>query len=317
MNMAELDLENIKWPDVSYDKWQEKLKKELKTDDLSAFNLEIEKDLNHEPFKERSKSEKSFQIEKFPNTGYGQFVDIQNESEANKAILFLLQNDLRTLKLKANSNTNWEILLKDIYPELLSIDLLCENEDALKHFNDYRKSQPTASEWKISTQLISQSNSILSIDYSHYHGLSQIEMIRCVLADLKVHDQKAFNLSFPIKENLLEVIPFFRSLRLAFEKHFINKEIYINAVANLDRMTDDLNDQIIRAGSIYVFATMSGVDNLFLRTLKDSGDLNHHRLLLNIQNILELESKTGDKKDPLFGSYVVENLTAQLLSAVS
>ena len=82
---------------------------------------------------------------------------------------------------------------------------------------------------------------------------------------------------------------------------------------DLHATNDDLNTVLIKAGSIAMIAQMAGVNHLYFGEMNTLNQLNHYTSLLNIQNIMRLESKVMEIKDPLEGAYAIEHLTNELL----
>lgn len=313
--MSDLDLKDIKWPQISRNQWEEKLKKELKTEDLSSKTITLEPSIIYDPFKNNVSFDKQ-EITHFPKLSYAQKFGLQSDESLNKAILHLLQNDLSVINFKANESTNWDAVLKDILPELIHMNILFENSQAKKKFDAYRNSQKEGQNWSVSC-----GHEHLSTDeteeliYTNLPGLSQVELIKCALWDIGKLKSNKILVSFNVNENLLEIIPFARALRIAFSSKYPDKQLQLAAHCPLHELCENKNDELIRAGSVFLFCSMAGFDHLYLSTLTRESELDHARLLLNVQNIFSLESQIDDVKDPLSGSFIIEDLTRQFLKA--
>lgn len=315
--MSDLNLNGIKWPEVSRDKWQEKLKKELKIENLSDKTITLEPSVIYDPFKSKTDFQQK-SIKAFPSLSYGQRILCTDDRDSNASLLKLLQNDLRIVHLHAKESTDWTMVLKDVFPELIHLDIHFESKKAKENFKQYKSNQPNKEKWSVSCQSqMASDNDIPHFNYKDWNGLSQAEIIRCFLKEANQSNATKVMLSLSIRENLLEIIPFIRAQRIAFENLFPQKKLLIEVNCPLTLFADNKNDELIRAGSIYLFSSMAGADHLYLCPIKKVEDIHHSRLLLNVQNIMTLESKVDDKKDPLAGSFIIEDLTRQILEASS
>jgi len=308
--MATINLENTKWPEIKQDSWESRLKKELKTEDLDALKTELEKGIVYDPLKTHTYSDPQ-SITHFPILSYGQRFDIGDELTLNRCLLSLLKNDLRVVGLKANSKTNWNQIFENVFPELIHLDIEHEDKLSKAHFDNYRQKNEGDSKWSVAS--IRPKSDLVKLDYKKLEHLSQVELIKSSLWDMQMGDFEKVKVCVNVSENLLEIIPFARALRIQFEEKHPDKKLVIEA--NCDLSTEDKNDAIIKAGSIYLFCTMAGIDHLYLHTLTNEADLDHCRLMLNVQNIVSLEGGVDTKKDALKGSYVIDELTRQFIEA--
>jgi len=314
--MSGINLDQTTWAEISRKEWDSKLKKELKRDELDGLKIELEPGITYDPLK-RSATSESQSITHFPILSYGQKFEISDPKTLNRSILKLLQNDLRVVSLEASDDTNWSEVLKDILPELIHMDINCDSVAAKEKFLAYRESQTNSDKWSISFNIRPGLKSdAIKLDFSAYKGLTQVELIKSFLWDVSNVSATRVVLQINVEENLLKIIPFARALRIAFEKRFPDMTLILSGSCDLDKTSADKNDALIRAGSVYMFCSMAGMDHLYLHSLKEESDLDHTRLLLNIQNMASLESKIDDKKDPLKGSVVIEDLTRQFLELV-
>jgi len=310
--MSKLDLKNVKWPDLEREKWEERLQKELKISDLKARHIILEPSIIYDPFKTKTAFEKRV-IKSFPRLSYGQRFDLSDEKAQNSSILSLLKNDLRVVSLNANENTNWSEILNGVFLKLIHLDIHFSSIQAQNVFEAYKREHTQSDNWQVSSNL---SSVIINLNYKDYEGLSQVELIQCALNDCAKVKADQIKVSLSIGEHLLKIIPFIRALRLAFESKFPDKRLFIEAECLLENISENKNDALIKAGSVYLFCTMAGIDHLYMHHLSDPSDLDHCRLLLNVQNMMMLESRVDDKGDTLSGSYVIEDLTHQFLSMV-
>ena len=83
---------------------------------------------------------------------------------------------------------------------------------------------------------------------------------------------------------------------------------------NHDSYTDDENNDLIMATVLSMSGAIVGVDsiNIAPKTVGVTDIKNTMRLMLNIQNILKLESNMSMVNDALAGSYSIEDLTSKI-----
>jgi len=307
-------LDEIKWENQNFESWSAKLQKELKTSSLSDKELHIDFDVIYNPYKDFGGTYLKHEIKDFPSLCYAQEVNVHNESEANSIILELLKNDLRVLKLNLVQTPNWALLLDNIYLDLISVVLVC-SKDIYKSFIEFSQSQKTE-KWQVYYASPNASFTHHFISYANLE-LSHSELFHCIKNDLQLINSHQINIEINFSENLLEIIPFARALRIYFEKTYPNKTLILSAQSSITNLSKDNNEELTRAGSQAMFCSMAGINHLYVKPISKKEDINQHRLLLNIQNLMELESKVTEVKDSLSGSFIIEDLTKQFLDVIN
>jgi len=305
--------EEYTWGLQDYQKWLERIKKELKSDSLSDRVLHIDNDIIYNPYKEYNEGTNPNIIEDYPALSIGIRLDVTNEISDNKYILKLLVNGLRVIRLNIGQVWDWDQLFQNIHLDLITLIIVSSDTAATASFSKYIEKHK-----KIGTVICNGvqilSNQIEYLTYTDYTAISKTDLFHCIHHDISVSNSDSVYVELLISENLLEIIPLIRAIRIDAQKSGPIKKLYISALIDILDSSDNPNHAIIRSGSIALLCSMAGIDFLFYDNVDSNNDGNHQRLLLNIQNIMELESRTHQVKDPLSGSYIIEDLTNQYLN---
>jgi len=301
------------WGLQDHQEWLERIKKELNSDSLSDRILHIDNDIIYDPYKEYDEDINPNIIEDYPALSIGMRLDVTNVISDNKYILKLLANDLRVIRLNISQVWDWDQLFHNIHLDLITLIIVSSDATATTSLSNYIQNL-----YNVGTVICNGdqilSNQIEYLGYTNYMALSKTDLFHCIHHDIAVSNSNSVYLELPISENLIDIIPFVRAIRIDIQRVNPSKKLYISAVIDVLESSDNPNHAIIRSGSIALLCSMAGVDFLFYDKTDSSDDGNHQRLLLNIQNMMELESRTHQVKDPLSGSYVIEDLTNQYLS---
>ncbi len=292
-----LKLTEEKWPEPEFGKWTEKLKKELKTEDFSSKTKVLDFDVQFNAFQAHSSSIPTYNIKHFPRLSVGLNFVITNEEDLNTALKKLLQFDLQTVKITTDQKPNWEVIFTDVYLDMINVNIDGSNE-VRESWEQFRgKSTPR---WS----------------YDLSDNLKYSELSYCLKRFFAETNDDSVTAEIGVSENLLEIIPFARALRIYFEQTYPDRSLILSAISHLHETISNENDQLIRSGSQAMFCHLAGFNHIYFKpvTNYDSSSLNHSRLLLNIQNLMALESRVLDVKDALSGSDVIDDLTQQYLS---
>jgi methylmalonyl-CoA mutase N-terminal domain/subunit len=132
-----------------------------------------------------------------------------------------------------------------------------------------------------------------------------------LLSHLKVH--------FFLNADLLADIALLRAFKTlwynyikAYKLESIDPKIILGI--NHDSYTEDENNDLIMATILCMSGAISGVESILIAP-KESviNPKNTMRLLLNIQNIMKLESNMSTVNDALAGSYALETATERIV----
>jgi len=309
-----LKIEDKNWKDQNYDEWCKRLRKELKLDNLSNKVLHIDNDIIYDPYKDQNINVSSLQILNYPTLSIGMVFHPQSEEKSNSSLLKLLSHDMRIVRMVFDQKMKWNILFKDIQMNLVTWIIECYNEEIQESFEEYLNVNYKEEVKVVYTKRVINTD-VAVLDYRNSADTS-LEILKSIDNRVDTSDKRHFYIEISIKQNVLEVVPFLRAIRLQCEKRFPEKKIQIAAFPHIENLSDDPNQRIIIAGSVAMICSMAGVDYLFPVYNDSQIEDESKRIMLNIQNIMELESQTHKANDPMSGSYVIDDLTRQYLSVI-
>jgi hypothetical protein len=309
-----LKIEDKNWKDQNYDEWCKRLKKELKLDNLSNKVLHIDNDIIYDPYKDQNINEPSLRILNYPSLSIGMVFYPISEEKSNSSLLRLLSHDMRVVRMVFNQKMEWNILFKDIQMNLVTWIIQCHNDEIQESFEKYVNVN-YKEDIKVIYTKVGNNIDTTVLDYRDSDS-THLEILKSIDNKVGVSEKRHIYIELSIQQNVLEVVPFLRAIRLQCEKRFPEKKIQIAAYPHIEKLSDDPNQRIIIAGSVAMICSMSGVDFLF--PVYDDSQIEDEskRIMLNIQNIMELESQTHKAHDPMSGSYVIDDLTRQYLSVI-
>ena len=316
MNENKIQLTENQWIEKSHADWVELLSKELKTNDLESKVIHIDYDVIYDPFAERISYDDNIQVLDFKPLSVGLDMGGVSADDGNRILRDLLKYDLRVIRISGDDNTDWKRLFDGIFLDMITVIIEFQSQSASESFGSYKSESEGSDRWKILSNIAKGSETRL-LDYSEYGYLKNSELLRCILFDLDKENHSNIHLSLNLSENLLHSIPFIRALRILLQQRHADKSITISGKRSLKASNvEDSNQQVIEATSTAMFSAMSGVDVLFFDPISNMDATNEHRILLNIQNLMSLESGMDNVSDPLQGSYIIENLTRQYLDII-
>lgn len=309
-----LKIEDKNWKDQNYDEWRKRLRKELKLDDLSNKVLHIDNDIIYDPYKDQNINESSLHISNYPNLSIGMVFHPQDEEKCNSSLLKFLSHDMRVLRMVFGQKMNWNILFKDVQMNLVTWIVECHNDEIQESFDEYLSINDRKDIRVIYTNK-DMNDEVELLDYRNSTN-NNLEILKAINNNVGISVKKNIYIEIAIKQNVLEVVPFLRAIRIQCEKNFPEKKIQIAAFPHIENLSDDPNQRLIIAGSVAMICSMAGVDYLFPVYNDTQIEDESKRIMLNIQNIMELESQTHKANDPMSGSYVIDDLTRQYLSVI-
>lgn len=310
-----LKIEDKNWKDQNYDEWCKRLRKELKLDNLSNKVLHIDNDIIYDPYKDQNIDESSLHILNYPTLSIGMVYHPRDEEKSNSSLLKLLSHDMRVVRMVLDQKMDWRFLFKDIQMNLVKWIVECHNDKAQESFSKFINANERQ-DIKVIYANKELNADVEVLDYRNPTIKSNVEILKAIVKDVNNTEKENIYIEIAIKQSLLEVVPFLRAIRIQCEKYFPQKKIQIAAFPNIEKLSDDPNQRLIIAGSVAMICSMAGVDYLF-PVYNDSQIQNESkRIILNIQNIMELESQTHKAHDPMSGSYTIDNLTRQYLAII-
>ena len=309
-----LSVETKNWENQTHQEWIKRVKKELKLDDLSDKVLHIDKDVIYDPYKDYSVASFSLKINNFPRQSIGMIFNPKDELSFNDQIMKLLPYDLRVIRLELNKEMDWNAMMKGIHMNLITW-IVDASDDIWHSFTDFVSNNHKNTS-VLSTRNSDKGSNTISFSFIGADDYSSTEIINRLVNETRESSAENIYLEVKIGQSLLHTITFLRAARIAVEKNFADKKLIISAFPMVDLLESDVNQQIIMTGSVAMQSSMAGVDFLFPVSSSESTEIETKRLMLNVQNIMELESYTHKVEDPLSGSYVIDDITQQYLDTV-
>jgi len=312
-----LSIESKDWDNQTYQEWLHRIKKELKLEDLSDKVLHIDKGVIYDPYKEYLPNQSSLKIKNYPQMNMGIAFKPKDELSFNKGLMHLLPYDLRVVRLKLDRVMDWALMLQDVHMNLVTWIVDCDSNEVVTSFKTYLSGIDNKKGLRVI--YFGQSTGDADTDtltYISLENFSGADTIKRINEDLKGIDGDDLLIEVTIGQNLLNTIPFLRAVRLSIEAKYPSKKLTIAAYPIIESLSDNANQQIIITGSVAMQCSMAGVDYLFPTFNNSTIEIENQRLMLNIQNVMELESYTHKVSDPLSGSYVIDDLTQQYLDLI-
>ena len=308
-----LTIESKNWENQTYQEWIKRVKKELKLEDLSDKVLHIDKDVIYDPYRDYSQTSQALKIKIYPQQSVGFCFKPKDVISFNTQMMKLLAYDLRVIRLELDGVLDWKAMMDGIHMNLLTW-IIDAPENVYNSFNEFVSDHHKNTKI-IYTDDLRENSDTTSLSFIGDQKYTGIDIINKLIERARETYASRIYLEVKIGQSLLHTIPFLRAARIAIESKFPNKKLVISAFPMIDLIDEDSNQQIIMAGSVAMQCSMSGVDFLF-PTSSRASNAETSRLMLNIQNIMELESYTQNVDDPLSGSYVIDDITQQYLDAV-
>ncbi len=312
-----LTIESKNWENQTHQEWLKRIKKELKLDDLSDKALHIDKDIIYDPYKEYGADIPALKIKNYPHMSMGVVFHPEDEISFNSELMKLLPYDLRVIRLKLDRMMDWNTMMKDVHMNLVTWIIECDNDEVRTSFDAYLSGIDNKDGLRvINSGESSGDENITTLSYIADEKLSGVDMIKSIHKDLNAIKGDDIYIEVKIGQNLLSTIPLVRAIRLLLEEYYPSKKLTIAAFPMIEILSDNANQQIIITGSVAMQCSMAGVDYLFPTYDNSAIESENLRLMLNIQNVMELESYTHKVSDPLSGSYVIDDITQQYLDLI-
>jgi hypothetical protein len=311
-----LSIESKNWENQTHKEWLRRIKKELKLEDLSDKVLHIDKDVIYDPYKEYPLDKPALKIKNYPQMNMGVTFDPIDELSFNNGLMELLRYDLRSVRLKLDRIMDWEIMMKGVHMNLITWIIDCD-KDIIVSFESFISQSDNKN--GITVIYVGEStddDSMKVLSYILEDNLPGAQIINRIISDLISTNGDSICVELKIGQSLLHTIPLLRAIRLHIEQTYPNKKLYIAAYSMIEQLSDNANQQLIITGSVAMQCSMAGVDFLFPTYDNTSIGMENLRLMLNIQNVMELESYTHKVSDPLSGSYLIDDITQQYLDLI-
>ena len=298
----------------SFEHWKDAIQKYIKDKSISDFEHKVGGGITFNPFAHHENTPDVVGLIPWPrSTSLGL---VLSTSSNNKSILKALEFGLQAFKLNVSSEVDFSGLLEGVNLEYLNTTFytdISESNTALSNYlqNKYPNTklheiscnQKLSGNWGDSKMLVSASNEDEPID-------SLVEICN----KIRSLDQTPFTIEVKIGQKFFLEIARLRALRLLVANLTENKNFEIHTHISLSEVDLDHSDYIKKTAAL-LSAYLGGSNVVFLGLLEDHLD-NNTRLEMNIQHILQLESKLNNYQDPMGGSYFMEDLTQKVCESV-
>lgn len=156
-------------------------------------------------------------------------------------------------------------------------------------------------------------------EFQHIHSpaMHRTDFLKCFesMVNQGSSQNKGWLITHQFGADFYSEIAWARAMREAFmiwqKKSQQHHKIYL--VAQLDAAGSDLNQDLIRYSYQCLSAVLAGYDFISGPTWQE-GDNKYARLVLNIQHLMKHESKLHLFRDPMAGSYFIEEICRSLVN---
>ncbi|MBT8191728.1 MAG: hypothetical protein KJO29_14955 [Bacteroidia bacterium] len=306
----------------TYKDWTDKLKQELKTEDLSSKQVKLKNGIVFNPLLNPESQVYSENTLNMPSSfAIGHCLIGDNDHDINSALHLLLSHGLSCFRVIAAESTNLNSVLKNIHTDMVFIDIVAENADGQQRFLEYISSGDRRKHEKMSYQ--SQGNSspdadsfVKVFDFTLDKLEEQKNTLQKIYNVLSDDNFNNIKLRIRVGGNLLDTLPFIRAIKRLEADFFSGEKLVLEANCNLREIKNDPTECLVSASVIAMWCRMAGADQLYFDRLNVPGDIEHARQLLNIQNLITHEVKMDSGIDPFKGAHAIESLTETLLEGI-
>ncbi len=299
----------MNFDNVSHIEWLNKIKRELKNDDLSGFNVNVSEVLSINPFFGR-KSEKSKGIRQFKNWKHKK--TYSSNSLNNKLLLEDLAGGINYVEIQVDQlNTDWEKAFNQVIFEYIDIEFIVPNSDFAKslveELNVFEKEF-----------IIKLKDRIIQLDASNY--VSQLtdgikEMLRslddCENNDLRVELFNAYRINRKVSPKIIEELALSEAIDVLSQnicKGFGLNPKNINCHADCIAMFDDVERNYIDISMKALIAALANYDAIHIDKASDERPSFHHRISRNIHHLLKEESNLHFSRSAFKGADQVREI---------
>ncbi|MBK8079408.1 MAG: hypothetical protein IPK25_03405 [Saprospiraceae bacterium] len=252
-------------------------------------------------------------------------LNIDHETKNHEYIKRFLECGASALQLDIKSGIAPEDLLSGIFAEYIFMHLICKDKDQALLFSEYMENQYKD---KSTLTFIQVENKII---YPLQTIICDIDVSKEVIGPLsiflkeaeeKIQEAKPYRciLNVSIGKNFLLSISTLRAIRILWE-NLVAKQGFegdIPAIVTVrpeeSELSSDPNQCLIEMSYLTLSALIGNVD-VFYGTYS-SQETNHLLNILMMQHVFIEEGKLDTIKDPLAGSYIIEQITHKIVEQV-
>ena len=332
-----LNLENFKAPDL--DEWRSKIIAETGSNKKHLYHNAVEGIEIDTTEKTNTSNFDSDCNDSLNDWDVGTYYNVTDASKTNQFILKCLAHGANELYLNIQSlSPNWSLIFNEIHLEYIHIVLAFSNHDQLNSFFDYL---PGSSEKNFSVAIdpinpigldkILESNVSISINGFNIEQVGakasdQLSLLlyfgESILHSIK--DETRIRFELGIGSDFFLEISKIRALKWLWS-HLLNKNNRETSACTIlarigwsNKSLKDPDINILRQTTEALSAISGGVNSVLIHSshsLSDDQDnWLYQRMALNISHILKEESYLSKVNDPLRGSFIIEQLTGELIS---
>ena len=317
--------------------WEKLISKALKINNLNEFESKEVAGVKINPFPYPTEIDSHKSPLQIQNAAWimGMSFDFP-QNQLNEVLLNFLRNGGESLDLQLAEDTNWKQIYEGVHAQMIYQDLSFASNPVkgIEQFHDYledKKYKPNSLRGAVNfkpMELIQ--NQKWASNFGQFHFLTATSIaknnIQCLSSlltqlngflnlveagHLKINQIKAkLRMEYHLPVNVAKV----RSMRMLWANLLSARNIpfsplFVHTSTVLDPQLDD--DSMLIANTNAVVNAALGTSDL-IDVLHCSKDWPRARIHLNIQHILQLESRIHTVKDPLAGSYAIEELSSQM-----
>lgn len=234
--------------------------------------------------------------------------------------LSMLENGVQAISLVVDEHTDWEVLLSDIYLDMITLILKVEGNES-KVQSDFAAYIDKHYSTK-NTDIIIQAPSvwhgfknIISTQKAEIAFISRLKNIKAALSE-RISNKNTGSLAIQIslKNDFLAQVSELRAIRILWSQLLSAQGMSHEPITVItDISSNDTNIDIhpLIAINYLLMSSYMGMSDICFGLPYDGEELS--RLCLNVQNIFQEEAHLNKVMDPTAGSYFVENLTQKML----
>ena len=323
----------MQFEDITHEKWLERIKKELKTDDLASKNVRYGS-IELDPFFERSSDvDAGFRCEK-----QWQIKEVFDATlHTNSDILKALQGGCNYIELqKANEIIEPSHLFKDVVLEFIQLHLHCSEGKAVNSslidFID-NLSEVDRSHVSVSCGNLDSRQPLYRYRFSMKWNPDVVtEMTRIFTEVIERLDHaidegkrlkvgQSLQLERSLTSNIIYELAILRALKMVWlqiENGFDSKipAPEFHAICDGRLENEDIEQIYIAQSLLGLTAALAGYDVINIAQASTEKNDFHRRMSRNVHHLLMMESFVDKANQGFLGSYQIETLAIQLASEV-
>ena len=286
--------------DVTLDEWKDKIISDLKGADFNENLVSEVDDIKINPVYNSESITHNFNCNLPSDWISFQEIDATNVEEANKKALIALKNDISGLSFKNTSNL--EVLLDGISVNHISVRFTKHTESFLEEWNNYCKSN------NLTITAITDKNSVFA------KGKTTKEQIEFSLTEGKKRGDNP-HFIFEIGSNFFMEIAKIKAFRILWKSETGKDAFILCETAKYSKETEFEYNNLLRTTTECMSSIFGGANGILVHSFSEDTSDFSDRIARNQQTILRKEGFLDKVTDPTKGSYYIDYLISELLSA--